>query len=141
MTREEITAFFEARQAAWTARNADALAATHTLDGTAVSPMFGELKGRDEIADGYRRLFEAFPDWQVTPTDLIIDGDRVAQPFVSTATHIGEFMGLGGTNRHGRVEGVLLCTLKDGLIAHERRQYDFTALLIQIGVLKSKPNF
>jgi hypothetical protein len=27
----------------------------------------------------------------------------------------------------------------DGLIAHERRVYDFTGLLIQLGVLRSKP--
>jgi hypothetical protein len=30
-------------------------------------------------------------------------------------------------------------TLKSGQIAHERRVYDFTGMLIQIGLLKAKP--
>jgi hypothetical protein len=29
--------------------------------------------------------------------------------------------------------------MKDGLIVHERRYYDFTGLLIQLGVLRGKP--
>jgi len=39
--------------------------------------------------------------------ELIIDGDRVAQHFIASVTHVGDFMGLAGTNRHGRLEGVL----------------------------------
>ncbi|HUR35769.1 MAG TPA: ester cyclase [Vicinamibacterales bacterium] len=141
MTRDEIVSFFEARQLDWRARNPESLAGTHAADGTVVSPMFGALHGRSEIADSYRRLFATFPDWYFKSEELIIDGARVAQHFVATATHVGEFMGLPGTNRHGRLEGVLLYTMKDGLILHEQRQYDYSALLIQIGVLRSKPNF
>ena len=33
----------------------------------------------------------------------------------------------------------LIYTLKHGLIAHERRVYDFTGMLVQIGLLKAKP--
>ena len=29
--------------------------------------------------------------------------------------------------------------MSEGLIAHERRYYDFTGMLIQLGVLKAKP--
>jgi hypothetical protein len=29
--------------------------------------------------------------------------------------------------------------MADGLIVHERRYYDFTGLLIQIGILRGKP--
>jgi len=29
--------------------------------------------------------------------------------------------------------------LQDGRIIHERRMYDFTGLLVQIGVLRAKP--
>jgi hypothetical protein len=35
----------------------------------------------------------------------------------------------------------MLYQMKDGGIARERRLYDYSALLIQIGVLRSKPNF
>jgi len=37
------------------------------------------------------------------------------------------------------VPGVFLYDLRDGRIAHERRIYDFTGLLIQAGLLKAKP--
>jgi predicted ester cyclase len=141
MTRDQIVAFFEARQANWKTRDADTLAAGHAVDGTVVSPMFGALNGRAEIAESYRRVFVAFPDWSFKSEALIVDGDRVAQHFAATATHAGEFMGLPGTNRHARIEGVLLCTMKEGAILLEQRLYDFSALLIQIGVLRSKPNF
>jgi len=139
VTREQVVQFFEAREAEWAARDADALAAGHAVTGTAVSPMFGSLHGRTEIANAYRRLFTTFPDWETKTVDLIIDGNHVAQHFVANATHVGDFMGLAGTNRHGRLEGVLLHTMEDGLILHEQRLYDYSALLIQIGVLRSKP--
>jgi C-1 hydroxylase len=141
MTRDDIVRFFDARQTGWRARDPESLAAGHAQDATVVSPMFGALHGRGEIADSYRRLFATFPDWLFKNQELIVDGDRVAQHFVATATHVGEFMGLAGTNRHGRIEGVMLYTMKDGLIFHEQRHYDYSALLIQIGVLRSKPNF
>jgi Predicted ester cyclase len=141
MTREDIISFFDARLLDWRARNPERLAAGHAEDGTVVSPMFGALHGRAEIAESYRRLFASFPDWFFKSEELIIDGSRVAQHFVASATHVGEFMGLAGTNRHGRLEGMLLYTMKDGAILHEQRQYDYSALLIQIGVLRSKPNF
>ena len=141
MTREQVVQFFEAREAEWGARDGEALAAGHAVSGTAVSPMFGALRGRAEIASAYLRLFTTFPDWQMKTEDLIIDGNHVAQHFVANATHVGEFMGLAGTNRRGRLEGVLLQTMEDGLILHELRLYDYSALLIQIGVLRSKPAF
>ena len=141
MTREDIVSFFDARRLDWRARNPDTLATGHAENGTVVSPMFGALHGRAEIADAYRRLFASFPDWSFKSEELIIDGLRVAQHFVASATHVGEFMGLPGTNRHGRLEGMQLYTMKDGLILHEQRLYDYSALLIQIGVLRSKPNF
>ena len=141
MTREQVVQFFEARGAEWAARDADALAAGHAVAGTVVSPMFGTLRGRSEIADSYRRLFASFPDWETKTEDLIVDGGRVAQHFVANATHVGEFMGLAGTNRRGRIEGVFLHTMDDGAILHEQRLYDYSALLIQLGVLRSKPAF
>ena len=69
----------------------------------------------------------------------MVDGDRVAQQFIVHATHTAEFMGLPGSGRKFDIEGVRLFEMKDGLIAYERRYYDFTGLLIQLGVLRGKP--
>lgn len=141
MTRDDVVRFLEERQRHWAARDGDLLAGQHAINGTVNSPMFGKLSGRAAIANSYHRLFEAFPDWSLNPDELIIDGDRVAQPFSATATHVGEFMGLAGTKRRCQIQGVRLMRFADGLIADERRLYDFTMLLMQIGVLRSKPGY
>lgn len=139
MTRQDIVSFLATRQAQWIARDTEALAATHAADGTVDSPMFGALRGRGEIAESYRSLFTIFPDWEMTLHDALIDGQRIAEPFSATATHVREFMGLAGTNRRFQIHGVRLYELAGNVIQHERRLYDFTALLIQIGVLRGKP--
>jgi predicted ester cyclase len=139
MTRQELIAFFADRQARWDAHDAKGLAADHAEAGTVQSPMHGTRRGRHAITGSYRALFDAFPDWRFISEELIIDGDRLAQPFSAEATHVGDFMGLAGTNRRFRVQGVRVYDMANGLIQSERRYYDFTSLLIQIGVLRSKP--
>lgn len=37
------------------------------------------------------------------------------------------------------IHGAILLTFRDGKIVREKRYYDSTALLVQIGVLKAKP--
>ena len=139
MNRHEILAFFEGRQQAWLNRDADGLSAFHAEDGTIESPMFGRRQGRHAIADSYRALFTTFPDWDFQGEELLIDAERVCQPFTAGATHVGPFMGIDGTNRKFKIQGVRLFTMADGLVQHERRMYDFTGLLIQIGILRGKP--
>jgi steroid delta-isomerase-like uncharacterized protein len=139
MTRDAIVSFFVERQRAWDARDPDRLADGHAEQGTVVSPMFGRREGREAIRVSYRTLFDTFPDWTFVAEPVLVDADHVAQPFNVTATHVGEFMGLAGTNRRFRVQGVRLFDMQDGKIHHERRYYDFTALLIQVGVLRGKP--
>lgn len=139
MTREEIHQFFATRQELWNARDADALARGHAETSTVLSPMFGNLQGRAAISDAYRSLFTIFPDWALTMEELLIDDQHVAQLFSVAATHVGEFMGLTGTNRRFQIQGVRLFQMNNGLIQHERRLYDFTGLLLQVGVLRGKP--
>ncbi len=140
MTRDEIRAFFDNMQAKWASRDVDGLAAGHTVDGVVESPMFGRLQGRVAIRDSYAALFVTFPDWDLKLQDLLVDGNRVALSSAVSATHVGDFMGIPGTNRRFMIHGVRMFELNaDGLISKERRMYDFTGLLVQIGVLRAKP--
>jgi predicted ester cyclase len=141
MTREDILAFCEMRIGAWRRRDPEALASDHTEHGTVVSPIYSKIVGREAIQRSYESLFQSFPDWAMDNEPPLIDGDRVAVPFTAKATHAGRFMGLDGTGRRCEIHGVMLMRLADGLIADERRVYDFTGLLIQLGVLKSRPGF
>jgi steroid delta-isomerase-like uncharacterized protein len=139
MTHEEAVRFFALQQEYWNNRDAEALARTHAEDGTVVSPIFRTVNGRADILASYRTLFTTFPDWRYIGQQLLVDGDRMAQQFLVHATHSGEFMGIPGSGRKFDIQGVRLFEMKEGLIGYERRYYDFTGLLVQLGILRSKP--
>jgi predicted ester cyclase len=86
-----------------------------------------------------KAVFAAFLDCTIKTESLLIDGDRVAHALAIAGTHIGEFMGLPPSRKSFRIKAVFLYELRDRKIVHERRIYDFTGLLMQIGVLKAKP--
>lgn len=139
MTHQEIVEFFDLQQGYWRERDCEALARCYTPDAVIVSPIFRTVTGSTAILESFRLLFKIFPDWTYRAEDLLIDGDRVAEPFHVKATHQGEFMGLPAQGRRFEIEGVRIFELHGGRITHERRYYDFTGMLIQLGVLKGKP--
>src|SRR5262245_28220315 len=139
MTRDEVVQLFDRWQMMSSRRDAAGLAATYSEDCSVSSPIFGELKGRAAVEDSNRKLYNVFPDWDLTMQELIIDGERVVQIFNVAATHVGEFMGLPGTGRKAKFQGVRIIGLENGLIKSEKRLYDFTSLLMQVGVLRGKP--
>jgi predicted ester cyclase len=49
-------------------------------------------------------------------------------------------MGMDPTGRAIKIAIVFLYDFRDGLIVTERRIYDFTSVLIQVGMLKAKPS-
>jgi steroid delta-isomerase-like uncharacterized protein len=141
MNRQNVEDLFARRQQALTRRDAVTLASFHSADGVLESPTAGgTVHGRKAIEEVYRAWFTAFPDAQFAADEaLLIDGDRVAQRLTLTGTDTGGFLGLPATGKAFRVPLVVLCLLADHLIVHERRIYDFTGMLIQIGVLKARP--
>lgn len=140
MTRDEISAFFARRYQAWQRLDAVALAADYAEDARVDSPLAGgSASGRTAIEKVYLTYFDAFPDFTLEEEMLIIDGDHVAQLVRVTGTDNGGFMGMAPTRRKITFRCGLFHTMRDGLIGHERRVYDFTGLLIQVGLLKAKP--
>jgi steroid delta-isomerase-like uncharacterized protein len=140
MPREEILALFANREKAIARLDASALARDHAEDGVVDSPAAGgPVSGRIAIENTYKTFFQAFPDLKTETEDLIIDGNRVAWFFKVSGTQRGGFMGLPPTGKAFSVPSVFYYVLRDGQIVHERRIYDFTGILIQVGLLKAKP--
>jgi steroid delta-isomerase-like uncharacterized protein len=139
MTRAELDAFFARRERAWHDRDPDALAADHADDCIVESPTHGTLSSREAIRAVYATWFDAFPDLRFNRDDLLVEGDRAALFFTSTGTHVKPFASIPATGRHMSIRGVFVMTFRDGRIVHEKRYYDSTSLLLQIGVLKAKP--
>ena len=139
LAREDIVALFNRRQEAWEDLDAAALAADYADNVVIESPMAGVHRGRAAAEQALRTAFSAFVDLKMKTESLIIDGNLVAQVVSGEGTHIGEFLGLPPTGKPFRLRAVLLHELEGGKIVRERRIYDFTGLLMQIGALKAKP--
>jgi steroid delta-isomerase-like uncharacterized protein len=139
MTREEAEQFFDRRLDAWRRRDLDALIRAHTEDCVLESPIAGRVTGRAAIENVYRGFAASFPDFTIDNPELIVDGDRVVQTVTFSGTNTGGFMGMAPTGKRFSFGAVLICAMRDGQIAHEKRIYDFTGFLLEIGVLKAKP--
>ena len=140
MSRDEIEALIDRRQRAWNARDAHALALDHAEDGAVESPLAGgSATGREAIEKLYATYFRAFTDFKLEQRDLLIDGDRVALFAWISGTDRGGFMGMDPTGRAVKISIAFIYEFRDGLIVSEHRIYDFTGVLIQIGMLKAKP--
>jgi steroid delta-isomerase-like uncharacterized protein len=84
-------------------------------------------------------IFSAFLDLTTKVEDRIIDGNNAVTVVSIEGTHIGEFLGLPPTGKRFIMPVVFFYQLENGKIVRERRIFDFTGLLVQIGVLKAKP--
>jgi steroid delta-isomerase-like uncharacterized protein len=140
MTREDITAMFTRRYDAWNRRDTAALVADVSEDCVVDSPLAGgKAEGRAAIEELHRSFFQAFPDARLQWDDLLIDGDRVMLTGRLSGTDTGGFMHIPATGRSFDIPLLLFYTLRNGLIVYERRIYDFTGMLVQVGALKAKP--
>jgi len=139
LTRDEMTALFDRRQEAFDNMDADALSGDYSDDCLVDSPAAGTLRGAVAVDRARRAFFEAFPDLKLTTEYLVIDGNTVVQVATLEGTDIGGFMGLDPSGRSFKAPAVFIYEFRDRKIARESRIYDFTGVLIQIGLLKAKP--
>ena len=141
MTREAIEALFNVRAQLLQRRDSAGLAKAFAENGVVESPMFGVVRGRPKIEAAYADLFRAFPDSNFEQERLIVDAEHneVVALFSWQATHAQEMFGLPPSGRKFTIHGALVYQLEGNHIVHERRIYDFTGLLIQIGVLRPRP--
>ncbi len=139
MTRAEVVAFFDRRQVANDNLDAAALAADYADDCIVDSPTGGTHTGRAAVQRVFQAVFDAFLDMKLRTDSLVIDGNLAAQALSIEGTNIGGFLGLSPSGKPFRIDAVFLYELKDRQIVRERRIYDFTGMLTQIGVLKTKP--
>jgi len=141
MTHDEIRTFVDGYVKAWEHQDIDALVECYTEDAEIISPMYHQVKGKAAIEASLESLFHAFGDFSFEIHDVIIDTEdrpRVALVLTSHNTHRGEVFGVKGTGRQIETQVVFVLHLADGRIAFERRMYDFTLMLVQLGVLKAK---
>ena len=141
INRADISEFFANRDKAWQSHSADALTSTHAPDGEIESPLFGNLKGREAIRKSYMEWFATFPDTEFNSEYLLVDGNSVAQFLKITGTQQRDICGFLATGKRMQFRAASLYFLKDEKIIREIRAYDFTGVLLQLGVFKVKTAF
>jgi len=139
LSRAELQAVSDRFQETFTRRDPIAIAAFHTTNGIVESPMFATLRGRKAIEEAQRAFFNSFPDAATTLDATVIDPPHMAVFLTMNATHVNEFFGLPGTGRRIEFRLCRLLRMEGDLIEREERIYDFTGLLVKVGVLRAKP--
>lgn len=139
MTRDEMIDFCRRWQEALNQRDFNTLGELSSETAELESPMAGHATGCEAVIRASEGIFSIFPDAALTFEAPIIDDTRIAVVAEVSGTHGGSFMGLPPTGKSMRFKLVFLLDVPDRQIVRDRRLYDFTGLLVQIGVLKAKP--
>ena len=141
MTPGEIRAFVDQYVRAWQRQDVEALLGCYTPDCEVVSPMFHAVQGQASIRQTFEALFRAFGDITITVDDIVIDAgppSRAVLVLRTHATHVGDMFGFPASGRRVDVSIVYVLKFEGNRIGSETRVYDFTGLLIQLGVLRAK---
>jgi|SRR5215472_14131424 len=140
MTRADLERLIDRYLAAVNRHDRHTLAALYSVDCRIESPLFASMQGRAALESSYQQFFTIFPDSEFKRESAVIDPPTLAVTTLNTATHEGEIFGLAPTHKRIEFRMVWLVTVdEEGLIASERRVYDFTGLLVQLGVLRARP--
>ena len=90
----------------------------------------------DENLKQHIRMFEAaFPGYQLSEEDLIVEGDKAAVRSVMTGTHQGELMGIPPTGKQVSVSVMLVYRVAEGKIVEFWMNGDMLGLLQQLGAI------
>ena len=140
MTNTDVKAFLAKRQRAFASLDVAALADLYAENVEVDSPAAGgTVTGRQAIENIHRAWFEAFPDFRLEDERFVVEGGQVAHIAKAVGTNVGGFMGLPATGKRFHFNAAFVFTIENGRITRERRIYDFTGMLVEIGVLKAKP--
>lgn len=138
MTRDETAAFLRKFIEAWQKEDTPTLLGCYTENARLTSPMFHSLAGRTQLEKSYHDLFQALGDWQIQIDDIIVEGNRGVVAFTGHATQIGEIFGVPASGRRFESKSAFVMTFEGDRIAEETRIYDFTGMLVQLGILRAK---
>lgn len=125
--------------AAFTSSNWAEYRATLTPDAVYEEvPSLERVVGIDKFVASAQRWKTAFPDLKATVTRGYTVGERVIAELEWEGTQTGPFHGkfgmLPATHRPGRLNALIMYTVKQGKIAESRYYFDTLTLLNQLGV-------
>ena len=94
--------------------------------------------GKDELKAAIERVSAGLADATMEIEDMIAEGDRVAVRLTSSATQVGELMGMPPTNKRYTIGEIHIFRLRDGKVAEHWHQADFMGMMQQLGATPDK---
>jgi steroid delta-isomerase-like uncharacterized protein len=138
-TRDATAAVLSRFLSAMKQRDLSAVVTLVSQDCVIESMTSGGLVGSEGMRHLYGEWLAAFPDLAVHGEETVIDGDRGVLVMTLAGTDLGGFMSLPATGKSFRLSAVMVLTVAESKIVRYRSVYDFTGLLVQVGILKAKP--
>lgn len=106
-------------------RDLDRLAKLYSSSAVAISPVFGEVTGRDAIMRTWEMLFSTLKDIRVHISDLLVDEPRIAiVGEISAVTDRAGWFGFPARGVNVAYRMLLLLTFTEGQIVRDERIYD-----------------
>ena len=121
---------------AWNSHDLDRVAAHYCPDCYVLDVAIAQpLVGREAVRLMFAGYYSAFPDLQLTPTEIISDGDRVALFWTAQGTHKGPIMQIPPSGRAILAQGANRLVLNHGLVCETTTIWDVAGMLRSIGLL------
>jgi predicted ester cyclase len=93
---------------------------------------------REDLIQGCRRSFDAFPDNTFTIEDMVAEGDRVAYRVTVRGTHRGEYMGITPTGNKIEQTNQAIIRISDGKWIEAWATLDDLRMMQQLGAIPSQ---
>jgi sigma-B regulation protein RsbU (phosphoserine phosphatase) len=106
------------------ARDIARLMALYADQAVVVSPVFGEARGRAEVAATWMTMFSTFAEIAVDVSDVLVDGDRIAILSTVATTDRSGWFGRPATGGPIGYRLIWLLTVGNGVIVRDERIYD-----------------
>jgi steroid delta-isomerase-like uncharacterized protein len=91
--------------------------------------------GRADLRQAMDRVSMGLAEVEFTIEDMIGEGDRVAVRLATSATHVGDFMGLSPSGNRYTIGEIHIFRIRDGQIVEHWHQLDAIGLMRQLGAM------
>jgi steroid delta-isomerase-like uncharacterized protein len=96
----------------------------------------GQPAGRGGVQFILDDLTKTFPDFRITPAEILRDGNKVVVRSELTGTHRAPFMGFPAKNRKVTIQTIDIHEFKDGRIIRTWHSEDWLTALHQMGAFE-----
>ncbi|MEO1130271.1 MAG: ester cyclase [Planctomycetota bacterium] len=123
-------AMLEMYYAAWCSGDPDAVAAFFENDAVFEDLAFGaRFEGLDGVRTFAQITFAGVPDFHITPTQILVDGEQAAAAWTMTGTFAADMAGIPATGQPFEIRASSIIALRAGRILRMTDYWNPAALL------------